>query len=222
MLAKSFADSCISVCSAQYKSFCLLPSVFHIVPFHISFWLCGKCIVVPHQPNTCMSRLWLSFFNSCFLICMRAAPKVMASTLSYQPTVSEVDIGGGRGWTFPPVSRYTLLPVERWQQRGSLTQWHLPWKHVWSKVWNHISLFGKNGTYWHSLTLAEHLWRPNSGCEHSEAVGGAFQQCDSDMKDKPRSRWPRSAVIPQNEEHLDQLIHANQLAVVTVLKQSVL
>ena len=34
----------------------------------------------------------------------------------------------------------------------------------------------KNGTYWHSLTLAECLWRPNSGCEHSEAVGGAFQQ----------------------------------------------
>ncbi len=27
----------------------------------------------------------------------------------------------------------------------------------------------------HPLTLAERLWRPNSGCEHSEAVGGAFQ-----------------------------------------------
>ena len=24
--------------------------------------------------------------------------------------------------------------------------------------------------------LAEHLWRPNSGCEHSEEVGGAIQQ----------------------------------------------
>ena len=24
--------------------------------------------------------------------------------------------------------------------------------------------------------LPEHLWRPNSGCEHSEALGGAFQQ----------------------------------------------
>jgi len=24
---------------------------------------------------------------------------------------------------------------------------------------------------------AEHLWRPDSGCEHSEVVGGAFQQC---------------------------------------------
>ena len=34
----------------------------------------------------------------------------------------------------------------------------------------------KNGTYWDSSTLTECLWRPNSGCEHSEAVGGAFQQ----------------------------------------------
>ena len=24
--------------------------------------------------------------------------------------------------------------------------------------------------------FAEHLWRPNSECEHSEAVGAAFQQ----------------------------------------------
>ena len=29
---------------------------------------------------------------------------------------------------------------------------------------------------WHSSALAEHLWRPNSGCEHSQAIGGAFQQ----------------------------------------------
>ena len=33
----------------------------------------------------------------------------------------------------------------------------------------------KNGPHWHSLTLAECWWRPNSGCEHSEMVGGAFQ-----------------------------------------------
>jgi len=24
--------------------------------------------------------------------------------------------------------------------------------------------------------LAEHLWRTNSGCEHSDVVGGEFQQ----------------------------------------------
>ena len=32
----------------------------------------------------------------------------------------------------------------------------------------------KNGIYWHSLMRAESLWRPNSGCEYSEAVSGAL------------------------------------------------
>ena len=36
---------------------------------------------------------------------------------------------------------------------------------------------GINCTHWHSSTLAECLWRPNSGYdEHSEAVGSMFQQ----------------------------------------------
>jgi len=36
-----------------------------------------------------------------------------------------------------------------------------------------------------------------------------FSSGDSDVKDKPRSGWLRTAVTPQNEEHLDQLIHVN-------------
>ena len=35
---------------------------------------------------------------------------------------------------------------------------------------------GENGTHWQSLILAEHLWRSNSGCEHSQAASAAFQQ----------------------------------------------
>ena len=34
----------------------------------------------------------------------------------------------------------------------------------------------KRDIHWHSSMLAEHLWRSNRGCEHSEAVGGVFQQ----------------------------------------------
>jgi len=41
-----------------------------------------------------------------------------------------------------------------------------------AKVLN--SSMQKNSTHWHSLTLAECFWRPNSGCEHSEVVGGTF------------------------------------------------
>ena len=32
----------------------------------------------------------------------------------------------------------------------------------------------KNCNHWHSLMLAVHLWRPSSGCEHSEELGGVF------------------------------------------------
>ena len=83
---------------------------------------------------------------------------------------------GSRGWTFPATFCYILLLCDRWQQRGSLTKLCLIWKHAWSKgvSWN-FSMQQK----WHPLTqvtLVECLWRPNSGCEHSEAVGGAFQQ----------------------------------------------
>jgi hypothetical protein len=37
-----------------------------------------------------------------------------------------------------------------------------------------------------------------------------FSSGDSDVKDKPRSGQPCTAVTPRNEEHLDQLIHMNQ------------
>jgi len=77
---------------------------------------------------------------------------------------------GSRGGIFPPIFHSILLPSDRWQQRGSLTKWNLTWKCHW------ILLCGKNGSHWHSLTFAEHLWSPNSGCENSEVVGGAFQQ----------------------------------------------
>jgi len=56
----------------------------------------------------------------------------------------------------------------------------------------------------------------------SEAVGGVFQQCNSNVKDMPHSGWPCSTVTPQNEECLSQLTHANQLMVGHVLKNSIL
>ena len=68
-----------------------------------------------------------------------------------------------------------LLLYDRWQQRDSLTKWCLTWK--WREAWRHsVPPCGENGTHWHSSMLAGCLWRPNSGCEYSEAVGAAFQQ----------------------------------------------
>ena len=40
---------------------------------------------------------------------------------------------GSRGWTFPPISHYMLLLCDKWQQRGSLTEWCLTGKCVWIK-----------------------------------------------------------------------------------------
>ena len=52
---------------------------------------------------------------------------------------------------------------------------HLSWSAYEMKVWVGVPPCRKNGTHWHSSILAEHLWRPNSAREHSEAVGDVFQ-----------------------------------------------
>ena len=70
-----------------------------------------------------------------------------------------------RGWTFPPVFHYVLLLCDRC--KGAVWQ-----NGVWcgsvyeAKVCHCIPPHGITDTYWHSLILAECLWRPNSGREH--------------------------------------------------------
>ena len=60
---------------------------------------------------------------------------------------------GSRGWIFPPISRYMLLPCDRWQKRGTLTDWRLPWKCTWNNVCHWDLPCRTNGTCWHSPTL---------------------------------------------------------------------
>ena len=59
------------------------------------------------------------------------------------------------------------------------------------------------------------LWRPNSRHEHSEVVGGAFQQWQQRSE---REAIFRMAVTSQNEDCFDQLIYVNQFMVMTILK----
>ena len=68
----------------------------------------------------------------------------------------------------------------------------------------------KNNTYWHSLTLAECFWRPNSGYEHSEVWVVCYSCGCSNTKDESCFTWPCTAVTSQNEERLDQLTCMNQ------------
>ena len=109
---------------------------------------------------------------------MRAAPKVMPPMLSCWPTTSEADVGS-MVVEAQPSHQYspTFCCHATDGSRGAIWQngvWHGSEDEA--KVWNWIPPCRKNGTHWHSLMLAEYLWRPNSGCEHSKAVGGTFQQ----------------------------------------------
>ena len=104
-----------------------------------------------------------------------ATRKVMSSILLCHPT-SEVDVGGMTVEVETSHWYSVLLLYNKWQQRCSLTKWYLEWKYMRSKGIYLIPPWGKNCIHWHSLTLAEHLWRPKSGCEHSEVVSVLFQQ----------------------------------------------
>jgi len=50
---------------------------------------------------------------------------------------------GSRGWTFTSISSYILLLCDRWQQRGSLTEWCMTWKNIWNKCEPLNSSMGK-------------------------------------------------------------------------------
>jgi len=58
----------------------------------------------------------------------------------------------------------------------------------------------KNGPHQHSLTLAERLWKPNSGCEHSEVAGGAFQQWQ-------QQQWLTSTGVDVYKHGVQALVH---------------
>ena len=66
---------------------------------------------------------------------------------------------GSREWTFQPIFYCILLPCDRWQQRSSLTKWHLTWKCEWSKdVELNFPTQKKMtpiGIHWHVLNVYE-------------------------------------------------------------------
>ena len=84
---------------------------------------------------------------------------------------------GSRGWTFPPIFHYMLLPCDRWQQRGSLAKRCLTWKCLWSKgVSLNSSVQKKNGrltltdTYGTFLETKQKTWTQWGGGWCTSAV----------------------------------------------------
>ena len=110
---------------------------------------------------------------------MRAALEVMTLMLLCWPTTSEASVGGMAAGVEPSHQHSIAFHCCHMPDSSRRAIWKTG---VWygsadeAKVWNWIPPCGKNGTCWHSLMLAEYLRRPNSGCEHIEAAGGAFQQ----------------------------------------------
>ena len=62
---------------------------------------------------------------------------------------------GSRGWTFPTIFYYILLPCDREQQKSSLTKWHLTWKCTWN-----ISAEKKSSIWkkWQPLASIDICW----------------------------------------------------------------
>ena len=106
---------------------------------------------------------------------------------------------GSRDWTFPQIFCYMLLPYDRRQQGGSLTEWCLTWKSVWSKGESLNSSMLKKWHHWCSSVLAECLFRPKIGCKHR---GGGFQSFSGGDSD-----WSTSTGADFYKQSMQALIH---------------
>ena len=111
---------------------------------------------------------------------MKIALKLMPPISWCRPTTSEVDVGGmavevEHSHQYP----ITFCCHASNSSRGTMTKWHLTWKYRWSK---RVSLNSSMHKMWHPLTFSdtEHWWRPDSGCEHSEAVAVHFSSDNSE------------------------------------------
>jgi len=101
--------------------------------------------------------------------------------------------------TFLSTLHYILL-YNKWQQRGTLTEWCHMEVHMKQRCVTEFLHAEENGTHWHSWMLAKHIWKPNSGYEHSEAVCGTFHKWW-------QQQWVTSAGTDIYECDMQSLVH---------------
>ena len=99
--------------------------------------------------------MYLYVASTCLSETARAAPKIIILMMLTHSIRGGCWWYGSRGWTFLPISHSILLPCDRWQQRRSLTEWHLTWKCVRSKCVELNSLMRKK---WCTLTFINTCW----------------------------------------------------------------
>jgi len=124
--------------------------------------------------NKCTIYLHFSSVLSLQKGCTSADLKVKLSISLRWPTTSEKDIAG-RAVEVEPSCQccVTFCSCVTYGSRAAVWQngiWHGSVYEA--KVCHWIPRCRKNCIHWHSSTLAECLWRPGSGYEHREAVGG--------------------------------------------------
>ena len=136
----------------------------------------------------------------------------MPSILLYWPMTSEADVGE-MVVAAEPFHQYStpFYCCATDGSRGAVWQsgvWH--GSACEAKVCHWIPSCGKNGTidiHWCLLNVYGD-WTVDVHSVSQRVMH--FSNRDSNVKDKPSSKWPCTAVTPWNEERLDQLIHANQ------------
>ena len=119
-------------------------SIFTRTPTPLTWTMCCIPSHIYIIKSMCSSRLLNSVFGS---LCLWGVPLgkhhniyplyegCSKSNTSYFMMLT-CDIRGGwwwfgnRGWTLSPLFHYILLLCDRWQQRGSLTNWCLTWQSV--------------------------------------------------------------------------------------------
>ena len=132
----------------------------------------------------------------------------MPPTLCWLMT-SEVDVGD---MAVETETSYQYYVIFRWceSSRGAVCQntiWH--GSACEAKVCHWIPSCGKNCTtdiHWCLLNVYGD-WTVDVHSVSQRVMH--FSNRDSNVKDKPSSKWPCTAVTPWNEECLDQLMHVN-------------
>lgn len=148
----------------------------------------------------------------------RAVTKVMNPILVCWPTMSEAHVGG------------MAVKVEHSHQHSVTFCWCVTdssngtlWQScvAWSKGVGLNSFMQKT---WHLLVFisaCECWWRPNSGCQHSEVVGGASQQWWQRCERHQRYRRPCRSVRVQRADSWFIAGENAQLMAVAMLKNSI-
>lgn len=147
----------------------------------------------------------------------------MTATLFYWPTTSEADVGG-TAVECEPSHQYSITCCCRVTDGSRGAVWHMASDmevRMKQRCVTELLHERKNGSHWHSMTLADWLWRSNS--RKLDCVGNIFLEMVLSQQLWNRGSPPTGADISKCT--MQALVHhgeSAELMVATVVKSSVL